>query len=121
MSIILNLPAESEQALGRLAEEKGQAPAEYLKDLVEQAVRGASTPSTRSSDGAQEETELDRAIARMKRRTPEEARAARQRLEEAIEPGRPLPPGTTLFDAVAGKWPGDESDEEVARALRELS
>ena len=38
-----------------------------------------------------------------------------------LKPARPLPPGKTLDDVVRGSWPGDESDEEINRALEELS
>ena len=64
---------------------------------------------------------LDEAIARIINRTPEERAAARAKLLQARRPARPLPPGKTLEDVVLGQWPGDESDEEVARALERLS
>jgi hypothetical protein len=54
-------------------------------------------------------------------RTPKQVAEARTRLQASIRPGAALPPGMTIFDAVAGKWPGDESDEQVAAALKDLS
>jgi hypothetical protein len=33
----------------------------------------------------------------------------------------PLPPDMSLFDAIAGKWPGSETDEQIASALERLS
>jgi hypothetical protein len=38
-----------------------------------------------------------------------------------LRPRTPLPPGESGFARIFGKWPGDESDEEVALALEELS
>ena len=74
---------------------------------------------------AEEEAEdpgaLDRAVARMMNRTPEEIEATRAQLFAEMEPPRPLPPGKTLEDMISGKWPGDETEEEVLRALEKLS
>lgn len=56
---------------------------------------------------------LQRAVARMTSRTPEEVEATRARLFAEMESPTPLPPGKTLEDVISGKWPGDETDEEV--------
>ncbi len=64
---------------------------------------------------------LAQAVVRMTNRTPEQIAEAQARAAAIIEPGRLLPPGTTIFDAVAGKWPGEEMDEEVTEALNRLS
>jgi hypothetical protein len=57
----------------------------------------------------------------MKNRTPEEIESARTQAIKEYKPERPLPEGKTIFDVICGKWPGDETDEEVAEALRRLS
>lgn len=54
-------------------------------------------------------------------RTPEQKLADREVAMKYLKPARPLPPGKTLDDVVCGTWPGDETDEEVNRALEELS
>jgi hypothetical protein len=64
---------------------------------------------------------LQAAVERMTSRTPEQIAEAQARAARFIRPGRPLAPGQTIFDAVCGKWPGDESDQEVTEALRKLS
>ena len=64
---------------------------------------------------------LDRAIAKMMNRTPEEIEATRARLFAEMVPPREIPEGKTLEDMICGKWPGDETDEEVLRALEKLS
>ena len=64
---------------------------------------------------------LEEAIRKMTSRTHEEMLASRARILAKSRPPRPLPPGKTLEDVVAGTWPGDETDEEIFRALEELS
>jgi hypothetical protein len=36
-----------------------------------------------------------------------------------IQPRIPPPPGKSWLEAVVGQWPGDESDEEIERTLRD--
>jgi Arc/MetJ-type ribon-helix-helix transcriptional regulator len=72
------------------------------------------------SDEEEDEAALDRAIAAWTRRTPEQIAQA-QALASAIRPEREVPSGKTLFDMVAGKWPGEETDEEINSALERLS
>jgi hypothetical protein len=58
--------------------------------------------------------------------TPQDAvwgqapRAAPRSLGE-LSPRATLPPGASAFGCIFGKWPGTESDEEVAAALAEMS
>lgn len=71
---------------------------------------------------AEEEVDtLEAAIARMTSRTSEEIVATRERLLAATPSPRELPAGMTIFDAVMGKWPGDETDEQIFEALERLS
>ena len=64
---------------------------------------------------------IDEAIARLRNRTPQEITAARERAYAASTPPRPLPPGKTLEEVVAGQWPGDETDEEIRELLERIS
>ena len=57
----------------------------------------------------------------MTHRTPEQIAEARARATAAYQPLRPVPSGKTLADIVSGKWPGDETDEQIQAALDELS
>jgi len=63
----------------------------------------------------------ERELEWLANRTPEEIEEARRELKAASRPSRPLPEGKTLSDMVCGKWPGDETDEEIAAALERLS
>ena len=67
------------------------------------------------------ESALEREIRWLTSRTPEEIEEARARIAEKSRPPRPLPEGKTLSDMVEGKWPGDETDEQVHEALERLS
>lgn len=60
-------------------------------------------------------------IERITNRSPEELRANWEHILSVSPPPRPLPPGKTLADVLAGQWPGDETDEEILAALEELS
>jgi len=60
-------------------------------------------------------------VYRWANRTPEQILIDREAAMKYLKPARPLPPGTTFFEVVQGTWPGDETDEEVNRALEALS
>lgn len=64
---------------------------------------------------------LAAAMNRLNNHTPEEIAAARKRILDACPEPLPLPSGKTLADAVMGKWSGDETDDEILDALRNLS
>ena len=64
---------------------------------------------------------LEAEVARMNSRTPEEVAAVRERLLAVTPPPRELPDGKNIFDVVMGKWPGDETDEQISTALEKLS
>ena len=66
-------------------------------------------------------TMLSRVRYAMTHRTPEQIAEAQVRAIETYQPIRTVPPGKTLADVVCGQWPGDETDEEIEAALRELS
>ncbi len=71
--------------------------------------------------GEERVDQLELAIRRFKSRTEAEMLADRAEIFAASPEPRPLPPGKTLEDVVAGTWPGDETDEEIDQALEDLS
>ena len=93
--------------------------AEQLRALPEQRKYRMTLTSEEVKEEATET--LGAAITRMTSRTPEEIAAARERLLAAAPPPEELPPGTTIFDVMMGKWPGDETDEQIFDALERLS
>jgi hypothetical protein len=122
MSIAVELSPETEAAVRERAEAAGEAPAAYIARAVETHVREEKITADRERWQAKGlNYTLADAIARRANRTPEEIEAAREEAFRHVIPGLPLPPGKTLEDMVAGKWPGDETDEEIAAALEQLS
>jgi antitoxin component of MazEF toxin-antitoxin module len=77
--------------------------------------------ATKENNRVPETTVLERAVYAMTHRTPAQIAAAQAHAMEAYQPVRTVPPGKTLADMVSGKWPGDETDEQILAALKELS
>ncbi len=89
-------------------------------DMLQVHIETAQTPEAQSV-GKQEPTPLERAVYEMVHRTPEQLAQAQQRAMELYPPRRTPPLGKTLADMVSGKWPGDETEEQIQQALAELS
>ena len=115
MTIAINVAPEVEAKLEKKAAALGMDLPKYLEAVVEREAVAATAPNE------VEPSELDRAVAEMTSRTPEQIAAMRERLLAASPPPRPLPPGKTLFDVIGGQWPGDETDEQIKAALDDLS
>jgi DNA/RNA-binding domain of Phe-tRNA-synthetase-like protein len=71
------------------------------------------------NDGSTDAYEV--ALKRWTNRTPEQKRIDREELVKRARKGRPLPEGKTIHDVLVGQWPGDETDEQIRRALEDLS
>src|SRR5262249_15733867 len=124
----VNVSPETESQLKEIAEQMGARVADYAGFLLEQKLRENGAPHpVNGVEGATEKDEdtdpdaLTRAIDELLNQTPEEVEQARLELLRASRPPRPLPEGKTFFDGVWGKWPGDETDEQVFEALRKVS
>jgi predicted DNA-binding antitoxin AbrB/MazE fold protein len=72
-------------------------------------------------ESADDTPSAERYVQWLRSRTPEEIEATWDRLLSISRPAAPFPPGKTLSDMVEGKWPGDETDEQVHAALERLS
>ncbi len=90
MTVTLELTPELETVLKEEAERQGVAP----EGLTPQAV-------------------MEKLIAELRNRP------VPQSLDE-IKPRRLPPPGKTAWDMVVGQWPGDETDEELQAAPKEM-
>ena len=119
MTLTIRLTPEEEARLEAAAESQGVNPAVWAKRLLSEHLPPL-TPGNGVRDGNDEDL-LAEAVARMTSRTPGQLSEAQSRAAEFIRPGKALTPGQTIFDAVGGKWPGDENDQEVTEALRKLS
>lgn len=63
----------------------------------------------------------EEALMHATNRTTDEVAEARTRLLIASPTPRQIPNGKTLEDMIVGKWPGDETDEQIIEALERLS
>jgi predicted DNA-binding protein len=109
-TVAIHLQPESEQRLREKAREVGLSLEDYLEEIAEaEANRGG--PNDR----------LQQEIAWLTSRTPEEIEETRRQLIARSRAPTPIPDGMTLSDMVEGKWPGDETDEQVYEALEKLS
>jgi hypothetical protein len=110
--VTVKLPAAAYARLEHLAAAHDQDAAEFARALIEREIleRGVAEP-----------TALDAAVFRMTNRSPEEIEASRASVLSGARPARPLPPGKSWLDVIAGQWPGDETDEQINAALDELS
>jgi len=95
MTIQIDFPAEVEARLREEAGRQGQDAEDYIRQVVQRELSQS-------------------ALLALKERQPPQSLAD---LKAAVPP----PPGQSWLEAVVGQWPGDESDEEIERVLRELS
>ena len=61
------------------------------------------------------------AFGRATNRTSSEVETSRSKLLALAQPPRGLTDGRTLAESIMGKWPGDETDEQIVEALKKLS
>ena len=118
MTLTIRLTPEEEARLLAAAETQGVDPAECAKRLLSKQLPPLAPK--KAVRGHVSEDLLAEAVTRMTRRT-RDVSDAQARAAEFIRPGKPLAPGQTIFDAVGGKWPGDETDQQLSEALRKLS
>ena len=115
----INISSETEKTLKELASQNGQDVADYAGAIIEKQVQ-AQKLFTNGKDEDDPDA-LSRALAKMTRRTSQEIAEAQAHAIATCKPRNEIPPGKTLFDMVAGKWPGDETDKEIEEALERLS
>lgn len=106
MTITIDLAPGVAAQLQEKAAAQGQELADYVQAIAERDALDGSAEQAETSA-------LDKAVAAMTSRTPEQIAESRKRALAASPTPRPLPPGKTLADVVAGKWPGDETDEQI--------
>ncbi len=116
--MIVTFPLELEQQVKTQAARKGMDVASYLLSLVQKDIKAADPANGNAGD--HDPDALNRMIAKMTSRTPEEKMAARQRAIQESQPQIELAPNVSPFD-VMPVVRGHETDEEVIAALKELS
>ncbi len=117
----VNISSETEKALKEMASRSGQDVADYAGDIIEKQIQAQRLFSNTNGKDEDDPEALSLAIAKMTNRPPEAIAEAQTRAIAACKPRNEIPPGKTLFDMVAGKWPGDETDDQIKEALERLS
>jgi hypothetical protein len=95
MTIKIDLPPDAEARLERQALEAGEEPDRFASRILQQQLILWELQALRNQP--------------------------RPRSIDDLKPRIPTPPGRSWLEEVSGKWPGDETDEEIYRALEELS
>jgi hypothetical protein len=118
----VNVSSEAEKILKAAAQSNGQPVEDYVGALLEKVAREKANGLNLSfaDDDDRDPQALDRAIAKMKNRTPEARAAMRERVLKASPEALPIPAGKTIFDMIPSIR-GKETDEEVFEALERLS
>jgi len=113
-TITLELPDDLADRLRACAEARDTTIESLLEEIAVREAPGPLPPIVPSPEAME-------FLMRLKNRTPEELEADRASMLSRSPAPRPLPPGMTLADVVVGKWPGDETDEEIEEVLRQMS
>ncbi|SRR5258706_7616924 len=121
--MIVMFPPDVEKKLVALAAQRSVDPASLLASLVEREakVELALAPF----NGVDQDDDYDpevgrRAVAALINRTPEQLKAAQERAIREFRPKRELPPDVSPLE-VLPIIRGNETDEEVLQALKDLS
>jgi len=116
-------PPEVEEKVKEAAAQKGLEPDAYLLSLVQKDC-GLQTPSGQANGNSDDDYDpeaLKRAVAAIANRTPEQIKAAQEMALREFQPERELPEGAkNIFDVIP-IIRGNETDEQVVQALKELS
>ncbi len=116
--MIVTFPLEFEQQVKTQAAQRGMDVASYLLSLVQRDSKAAAPANDTASD--YDPDALNRMIAKLTSRTPEEKLAARQRAIAESRPQIELAPDASFFDVIPAVR-GDETDEEAIASLKEFS
>ena len=117
MTITLELSPDEEARLREKAAAHGQSLPDYLKNVAERD----AAPDAETDGGDELPSALAEAVAEMTPRTPEQIAELQARAIRQYLPRRTPPPGKTVADMIGGRWPGDETDEQVRAALQDQS
>jgi hypothetical protein len=122
--MVITFPPDLEKKIIALAERKRLDPASFVASLVEKEL--SSELALAPVNGADQDDDYDpeagnRAVAALINRTPEQIKAAQERALREFLPERELPKeARNVFDVIP-VIRGNETDEQVREALKDLS
>lgn len=123
--MIVMLPPDLEKKIIALAAQKRIDPASFIAFLIAKELGDQNDLTLANYVGHDEEDDFDaevgmRAVAALINRTPEQISVANARAIKEFKPKRELPPDVSPLE-VMPVVRGNETDEEVIQALKELS
>lgn len=123
--MVVTFPPDLERRIVALAALKRVDPASFVADLVAKELGDGNDLALANDVGHEEDHDVDpevglRAVAALINRTPEQISAAQARAIKEFKPKRELPPDVSPLE-VMPVIRGNETDEEVIQALKELS
>jgi hypothetical protein len=123
--VIVTFPPDLEKKIIALAAQKRIDPAALVAFLVAKELGDQNDLALANDVGYDEEDDVDpevglRAVAALINRTPEQISVAKARAIKEFKPKRELPPDVSPLE-VMPVIRGNETDEEVIQALKELS
>lgn len=118
--MIVMFPPDIEKKLLELAAQRSVEPASLVASLVAKELNEELALSADAGDDDFDPDALNRAVAALLSRTPEEKRAAREKAIQESKPLIELPLNVSPFD-VMPVVRGNETDAQVIQALKELS
>ncbi len=116
----VTFPPEVEEKVLAAAAQNGLAPEAYVRAVMQKEMRLQGEPSHDETEADYDPDALTRAVAALSQRTPAQREAAQARAIREFRPKIELPPEVSPLE-VMPVIRGDETDEEVRQALRELS
>jgi hypothetical protein len=125
--MVVTFPPDLEKKIIALAAQKKVDPASFVASLVAKELSDQNDLALANDVGHDDEDEDDfdpevgqRAVAALINRSPEQIRAAQERAIREFKPKRELPSDVSPLE-VMPVIRGNETDEEVIQALKELS
>ena len=120
----VTFPADLEKKIIALAEQKRVDPASFVASLVEKGLSNEMALAPVNGTGHDDDYDPEagnRAVAALINRTPEQKKAAQEMALREFLPERELPEGAkNIFDVIP-VIRGNETNEQVLEALKELS
>jgi len=125
IKMVVTFPPELERRIVALAALRRVDPATLVADLVAKELGDETDLALANGVGHDEENDFDpeaglRAVAALINRSPEQISAAQARAIKEFKPIRELPPDVSPLE-VMPLIRGNETDEEVLQALKDLS
>jgi hypothetical protein len=124
IEMIVMLPPDIEKKLIALAAQRSVDPASLVASFVEKELNNGELALAPVADAGQDDDfdpdALNRAIAAIANRTPEQIKAAQEKIIKESTPSIELPPGVSAQDVWEGMSGDNQDDEDDTAALNRV-